>query len=128
MIASLVVSSEKQEAHELSVSFVDKDEICCIHDEFYGDPTPTDCCSFPIDPQGTPYRVLGEIAICPQVAIEASKEHNTTPYEELTLYLIHGLLHLLGYDDIDDKDRACMEMLQSKYLSEVEAKGLMLHG
>lgn len=125
-IASLVVSNENQTCDELSVSFVSKEEISKIHDEFYGDPSPTDCCSFPIDPPGTEYRVLGDVVACPKVAIEASKEHHTTPYEELTLYIIHGLLHLLGYDDIDEGDRECMESLQEKYLSEVKSKGLLL--
>lgn len=41
----------------------------------------------------------GDVFICPQVAVDNAKEYGTTPLKETTLYVIHGILHLLGYDD-----------------------------
>jgi probable rRNA maturation factor len=93
---------------EISVLFVGKRKITEIHGQFFNDPTPTDCMTFPIDNV-----FLGECVICPKVAIEVNPED---PYEETSLYLIHCLLHLIGYDDIDKDKRRIMHREQKKLL------------
>ncbi|MDJ0651812.1 MAG: rRNA maturation RNase YbeY [Simkaniaceae bacterium] len=96
---------------EVTIHFIDKREMTALHKEHFQNPTPTDCISFPIDsPNETNhgYSILGEVFVCPEVAIEYVRETEGNPYRETTLYILHGLLHLLGYDDRDDKSRFVM--------------------
>ena len=74
-----------------------------IHADFFDDPTPTDCISFPIDDV-----VLGSIFVCPTIAQEYVEKNGGDLYREITLYTIHALLHLIGYNDIEECDRAAM--------------------
>jgi len=99
---------KKIECQFISVLFVGKRKISQIHGQFFGDPAPTDCMTFPIDKS-----FLGECVICPQVALEVNP---MDPYEEVSLYLIHCLLHLIGYDDIDKNKRQVMHREQKKIL------------
>jgi len=96
---------------EVTVHFVTKEDISKLHGDFFQDPTPTDCISFPIDPPGTSssgYTILGEVFVCPEVAKEYTNKNGGDPYEEVTLYIVHGLLHLIGYDDIEEEDQGIM--------------------
>ena len=90
-LARLVLSSEGLEDGELGIAFVGSDEIRALKAEHLGLDEATDVLSFPIDgretlPAGVP-RALGDIVLCPQVVGPAWREP-----------LVHGLLHLLGYD------------------------------
>src|SRR5262249_2821323 len=105
---------------EVSVNFVDTETICEIHAEYFDDPSPTDCISFPLDGEEEEYRVLGEIFVCPQTAIEYAEAHGCCPYQETTLYIIHGLLHLIGLDDIYEKDRAEMRRRETRHLENLK--------
>lgn len=88
---------------ETSIYFVTVKEISRLHDQFFQDPTPTDCISFPLDEDH-----LGEVFVCPAVAIEYAKKKNLDPYAEASLYVVHGLLHLIGHDDLEEKARRSM--------------------
>lgn len=113
---------------EVTIHFVTKEEITKLHGDFFDDPTPADCISFPIDPPGdgeSGYTVLGEIFVCPEVAQEYIKEGD--PYRETTLYIIHGLLHLLGYDDIEEEDKAIMRAQEKSAMLYLEEKKEILH-
>lgn len=104
---------------EISFHFVSKEEIGKLHDEFFDDPSPTDCITFPIDSPNAEgsYHLLGEVFICPEVALEYASTHKIDPYEELKLYVIHGILHLLGYDDIEEEDREEMRSMEKHCFS-----------
>jgi probable rRNA maturation factor len=123
-----VLVVEGVETNEVAVYFVSTQEICRLHAEFFHDPSPTDCISFPIDgTQKSDYHILGEIFICPQTALEyISKEKNGDPYQETTLYLVHGLLHLLGYDDLDETDQTVMRAAEKKHMKNLVSKDLIL--
>lgn len=112
---------------EVSIHFVTNRKLCQLHEEFFNDPSPTDCISFPIDDAGnSEYRVLGEVFVCPKTAIEYAKKNEKDPYVETTLYVVHGLLHLLGYDDIDPKDRALMRKKERECIEHLRKEGLIL--
>ena len=114
--------------NEVSVYFVDTQKISQMHEEFFDDPTTTDCISFPMDPPDAKgYKVMGDVFVCPETAIRYVAEHGGNCYEELTLYVIHGLLHLLGYDDIEDTDILKMRAAEAAYLSRVAKKKLWLN-
>lgn len=88
---------------EVSIYFVTKEAIGQIHRQFFQDPSPTDCISFPLSGDH-----LGEILVCPAMAIQYAKKRKLDPYKEASLYIVHGLLHLLGYDDLEEKTRRTM--------------------
>ena len=102
---------------EMSLYFVTEKKICDLHDTFFNDPSPTDCISIPVDmPDSFRPRVLGELFICPKTALAYAKKHQTDPYKETLLYIVHGLLHLLGYDDIEPGDRKKMRQKERFYM------------
>lgn len=104
---------------ELIVHFVTQEEISKIHKDFFNDPTPTDCITFPIGENG----LLGEVFISPHAAIAYSPED---PYRETTLYLIHTILHLIGYDDIKPEDESKMRKAENEIMDHLTKKNLVL--
>jgi probable rRNA maturation factor len=78
------------------------------------------------DEEASGYKILGEIFISPEAALLYAQSHNTNPYEELTLYLIHGILHLLGQDDLSEEDAAQMRVLETKHLAHLRTLSLIL--
>jgi probable rRNA maturation factor len=98
---------------ELSVSFVDEDEMAKLHERYLGESGPTDVLSFPLnesDDRGI--TVLGDVVIAPSVA---ARNHPTDPQAELRLLLVHGILHILGYDHEEEGERAEMWARQERY-------------
>lgn len=114
----LLLAYLKVKSDEVIIHLVSKPQICKLHADFFNDPSPTDCISFPMDNElgKEGYRVLGEIFVCPAVALEYAEEHGKDPMDELKLYLVHGILHLLGYDDIKPKDRQKMRRMEAECL------------
>jgi probable rRNA maturation factor len=122
-LARETLLGEGIEHAELSVSFVDAEEIADLHERFMDEPGPTDVLSFPLDdpalpnavdevsrPQGVSF--LGDVVVAPT---EAERNNPTDPAAELRLLLVHGILHLLGYDHEDDNERTRMWERQERY-------------
>ena len=125
------LSWKEVECDEVTIHFVDKEKITSLHSLHFDDPTPTDCISFPLDaPQeeDSGYKILGEIFVCPEVAIEYSQKHNLSPLRELSLYIVHGLLHLLGFDDRDRSSEPIMRDEEKSAISYLEQKEKILNG
>jgi probable rRNA maturation factor len=104
---------------ELIVHFVTEKTICMLHRDLFDDPSLTDCISVPIDSPSEKragYHVLGEIFVCPKAAILYAKEHGIDLQEEVMRYVVHGLLHLIGYDDMTVKDRRIMKKKEEECL------------
>ncbi|HXF29261.1 MAG TPA: rRNA maturation RNase YbeY [Chlamydiales bacterium] len=126
-IAQQVVAKEKALFDEVSITFITDPVMRTMHKQYFNDPSPTDVISFPLDSPDAPgYKVLGELFICPQTAILYAKENGKKRYEELTLYIVHGLLHLLGYDDIDPKERKIMRQKERAHIKALKDKKLLL--
>jgi probable rRNA maturation factor len=85
---------------ELTVSFVDRDEIAALNAEHMGVDGPTDVLSFPLDdePQPGVPTLLGDVVISPAVAADQATAHAGTVDDELALLCVHGILHVLGHD------------------------------
>ncbi len=101
----------------LSVAFLCQAEHSKIHGEFLGDYRPTDVITFPADPEN---ELVGEICISVDQAIEEAESRQKSFGEELTLYLIHGWLHLVGFDDRNDTDQKIMRREEANALAIVE--------
>ena len=102
-LARRVLAAEGVEEGELGLAFVDPDESRALKQEHLGIDEPTDVLSFPLDgrdtlPEGMP-RALGDLVLCPQVVGEAWRGP-----------LVHGLLHLLGYEHGEEMERREAEL------------------
>jgi probable rRNA maturation factor len=73
------------------------------------------------------YCLLGDIFVCPKTAIKYAADHNGDPYEETTLYVVHGMLHLFGYDDIEEDDIVEMRAAEHRHMSNLKKLDLSLH-
>lgn len=126
-LVQIVVEFEGQRANEATIHFVDVAAICDLHAQYFDDPSPTDCISFPIDsPDEKGYRVLGEVFVCPQTAVEYAKQEGGDPLHETTLYIVHGLLHLMGYDDTEDLVEQ-MRIAEKRHMDHLQHLGLWLN-
>jgi probable rRNA maturation factor len=117
-----IILEEKQPCDEVSVHFISAKEMCRMHGHYFGDASLTDCISFPIDidEKDEHYRVLGDVFVCPKQAIEYSHKHRLDPYVETTLYIVHGLLHLMGYDDIEKEDAAQIRKAEKRQMNKLK--------
>lgn len=107
---------------ELSLVFVDDPEIAQIHDDFMQDPTPTDVITFPGDPD---MEFAGEIVVSADTALEKAEELGEDFAKELTLYLVHGWLHLAGLDDRNEQDRAEMREGEAYLMNKIGTANLV---
>lgn len=113
---------------EISIQFVSEKKISQLHDLFFQDPTPTDCITFPIDSiayESDRYHLLGEIFICPKIAKQYAEKHHINPFEELCRYVIHGILHLMGFEDEKPDLRAQMKRKENSCLRRLRQRGLL---
>jgi len=111
-----VIDLEGQTCEEVYLHFVESKEMCSLHVQFFNDPAPTDCISFPIDDEKSEHRILGEVFVCPETAIHYAKENNVNATDEAYLYVIHGLLHLMGYLDKTESEIKKMRAAESRHV------------
>jgi probable rRNA maturation factor len=118
---------------ELSVLLVDEAAMAGLHQRWMGEAGPTDVLAFPMDeiwpppPGGSQADhggdgeaapgLLGDVVLCPQVAIEQAGKAEHSVQDELDLLCTHGILHLLGYDHADPDEHATMFGLQDRLLA-----------
>jgi probable rRNA maturation factor len=100
---------------EISITLVDADRIADLNAQYLGVDGPTDVLSFPVDglvtsppADGEPPVLIGDIVLCPEVAIAQAPAGPDGVVSELDLLITHGVLHLLGYDH--DSEEAAVAM------------------
>lgn len=114
----LVLDEEKvKKKMEVGLVFVSSELMREINLKFTGRDSLTDVLSFPLqDGVGPAKDFLGEVIICPEVALFQARERGHPLEDELLLLAIHGVLHLLGYKDEEDEDRRLMEEKEKNIL------------
>jgi len=105
-------------SHELGVYLVNPRKMADLNEKFLGHEGPTDVITFDY---GDTTMLHGEIFICAAVARAQAKEFSTTPQQEIVRYLVHGMLHLRGYDDRTPAKRAKMKRAEEKWVRWVSA-------
>lgn len=114
-----VLSAEGRAGVMLSLTLVDDAAMAELHQQHMGEPDPTDVLAFPLSdgptPPGMP-ELLGEIVVCTDVAAREADERGLPFAEEVARYAVHGLLHLLGYDDHEEPERTRMHARQEEHL------------
>ena len=139
-LAEDVLTAEKIRGDaELSMLFVDEIAMSDLNKRFHGKDGPTDVLAFPIDedpveggrspdsggsgpgyspPEASDMPVmLGDLVICPAVALRNAPEHAGTYDDEVALLVVHGILHLLGMDHLDDDEAEEMEARERDLLA-----------
>jgi probable rRNA maturation factor len=113
---------------ELCVKLVDEATMAQFNERWLGKSGPTDVLSFPMDElrpahedEPEPEGVLGDVLLCPQYATAQAPTFSRTPEDEMDLLMIHGILHLLGYDHAEPEEEHEMFGLQARLLAEWQA-------
>lgn len=108
---------------ELAIQFVNEAAMEVLHIQWMDEPGPTDVLSFPMDElrpgsesEITPPGLLGDIVVCPQVAIKQAETAGHEPINEILLLTTHGILHLLGFDHAEPDEEREMFGLQKSIL------------
>lgn len=117
-LARQVLDAEGVHQADLSISLVDDAAIAALNAAYLNHLGPTDVITFPLSaPHSEP--LAGEIVISVETAVREAACRGLDPTDELRLYLVHGLLHLCGYDDRDPADRRAMDARQRLLLAQV---------
>lgn len=96
---------------ELSLAFFDDRRLARLHGDFLADPSTTDVITFEGLPEA---RSAGEICVSADTAARFAKENQLDFSRELTLYVVHGWLHLAGYDDLEPKKKRRMRAAEKR--------------
>ena len=106
------------EEPELTIRLTDEEESQALNSEYRGKDKPTNVLSFPFEmPPGIPLELLGDLVICVGVVEQEAKEQEKTTEAHWAHMVIHGCLHLLGYDHIKDDEAEEMEALERDLLA-----------
>ncbi|MFZ5352877.1 MAG: rRNA maturation RNase YbeY [Bacillota bacterium] len=130
VVKGVLEFEECEDEYEISISFVNNSEIADLNKEYRGIDAPTDVLSFPMmefDEENYAEETeedefieeelpLGDIVISMEMAKAQAEEYNHSFDRELAFLLVHGMLHLLGYDHEEEKDEKNMFQKQDKIL------------
>ena len=111
-----VLTAENRTNASISIVLVDNATICGLNRKHLGHDWPTDVISFPLSDAHEPV-LAGELVVSAEMAVANAPEAGTEPADELGLYVVHGLLHLCGYDDRDDLHALAMHRRQDELLA-----------
>ena len=105
----VLVSESVDESAELSVLLVTEGHMQKLNARFAGDDHPTDVLAFPMMEDDEGPVILGDVVVCPAIAQRNAAKVSHPLTRELDVLLVHGTLHLLGYDHQASADRSKME-------------------
>ena len=126
-IAETILDLLEQSSAELSVALVGNEEIRKLNRKFRGKDYATDVLSFPVENDlPGPERLLGDVIISVEKAREQAKERGRTFDEEMITLLVHGIVHLLGYDhERSPKDSRAMNRLEKRIYRALCEQGIL---
>lgn len=130
-VAEFVLKSQKLVPEtELSVALVSEQKIKDLNKKYLKEETSTDVLAFPLmEPifagkkqDDLPLVLLGDVVISPEVAQKQAELYETSLNEEIALLIIHGILHLLGYNDNSRENKEAMTTMQDQFLADYFAQ------
>lgn len=116
-----VLAGEDIASAQISVAIVDDATIHAVNREFLAHDYATDVLSFVLSEPEEPLE--GEIVASAETALATARRLGVDPARELLLYVVHGALHLAGYDDVNPASRAVMRRRESYYLEAGDTSG-----
>ena len=102
---------------ELSVLLITADHMRRLNARFAGEDRPTDVLAFPMMEEDDGSLLLGDVVVCPEVARTNAQDRRESLERELEILLVHGTLHLLGYDHQGAEDKARMDERLAQVIS-----------
>ena len=110
---------------EVSLSFVSPEEIREINRDYRDKDAVTDVLSFPQyndqeEIKREPYACLGDVIICPKRAREQAEEYGHSYTREMVYLMVHSMLHLLGYDHMEEDEKAVMRAREEAVMTEMD--------
>jgi probable rRNA maturation factor len=114
-----VLLAENRASASISIALVDNGTIHRLNRLHLGHDWPTDVITFPLSGPDEP-ALSGELVVSTEMAVATAHEVGCEPARELALYLVHGLLHLCGYDDSSEADSAAMKRRQAQLLESID--------
>ena len=127
-----ILEKENIENAVISVIFVSRQKMASLNKRFKGKSYATDVLAFDLSDEfflggkssKIPHGLMGDIVISPEAAVKNSKEYDVSIDQELVLYVIHGILHLIGYDDHKELDIDKMRKRESFLLGFLSARSI----
>ena len=118
-LESTVNRNRRLPLREISLALVNDRRMSDLHQQFMGIKGPTDVLTFPIDEDARGRVTSGEVVVCVPQARREARRHTIPVRHELLLYALHGMLHLLGYDDRTARDFATMHRTEDDILTQL---------
>jgi probable rRNA maturation factor len=117
-VAAALHGAKRRQPAELAIRIVDTDEGRTLNHTYRGKDYATNVLSFPVElPPGMVLPLIGDLAICAPVVQREAREQGKAARDHWAHLTIHGVLHLLGYDHIEDRDAEVMETLETRILA-----------
>ena len=108
---------------EIVVRIVEEQESAELNEQYRHKPGPTNILSFPVEvPDGIELNLLGDLVICAPVLEKEAVEQHKPLTDHWAHIIVHGVLHLLGYDHIDDDEAELMESMEIIILNKLSIK------
>ena len=102
---------------EITLRVVAEEESAALNGKFRHKPYPTNVLSFPYESEALSEQVLGDLVICAPVVAREAVEQNKQPHAHWAHMVVHGVLHLLGHDHIQEEEAERMEMKERQILA-----------
>lgn len=116
-VDAALAGAKHRKAAELSIRIVDTEEGRTLNRDYRGKDYATNVLSFPAElPPGVRLPLIGDLAICAPVVAREAAEQGKRANHHWAHMTVHGVLHLLGYDHIEDADAEAMESLETRIL------------
>ena len=110
--------AKRRKPAELAIRIVDADEGRALNRDYRGKDYATNVLSFPVElPPGVALPLIGDLAICAPVVLREAAEQGKLPRDHWAHLTTHGVLHLLGYDHIENGEAEAMEALETRILA-----------
>ncbi|GGC57804.1 rRNA maturation RNase YbeY [Marinobacter halophilus] len=109
-----------EDPSEVTIRIVDTEESRELNHQYRGQDKPTNVLSFPFEaPAGITMPLAGDLVICVPVVEQEAREQHKLPAAHWAHMVVHGMLHLQGYDHIEDDDAEVMEALEIRLLAQL---------
>lgn len=116
--AEVLARHPEETCHEITVRFVDSEESRRLNRDYRGKDNPTNVLSFPFEaPPAVALPLLGDLVICHPVVVQEAAEQDKPLVEHYAHLVIHGTLHLLGHDHLEENEAEAMEALERDILA-----------
>lgn len=113
-LLNAIASSNKMSVDQLNYVFVNKETILSVNKQFLNHDYYTDIITFDYTENNI---ISGEVYICFDVVKENAKIYNTLLFDEVLRVMIHGILHIVGFNDLNDEEKVTMREQENKWLS-----------